>query len=103
MGELKQQEESARLQWESMRDDCRAFRQKNQELLMEMQKLFEENHKLEEDNKQFIDNIKKIRNLESANADLQRIIASRKEKEILWNELQAVKTEVRILYSHKKT
>ena len=96
MGELKQQEESARLQWESMRDDCRALHQKNQELLMEKQKLFAENHQLEEDNKQFIDNVKKISNLGNENADLQRnIIAIRKEKEDLWNELQAVKTEVR--------
>ena len=76
MGELKQQEESARLQWESMRDDYRALHQKNQEL-------FAENHKLEEDNKQFIDNVKKMSKLGNENEDL-------------WSELQAVKAEVRV-------
>ena len=100
MGELKQQEESARLQWESMRDDCRALHQKNQELLTEKQKLFAANYKLEEENKQFIDNVKKISDLGNDNADLQKkIIAIRKEKEDLWSELQAVKAEVRVSYT----
>ena len=88
MGELKQQEESARLQWESMRDDCRALHQKNQELLMEKQKLFAANYKLEEENKQFIDNVKKISDLGNDNADLQRkIIAIRKEEKRVGGEV----------------
>ena len=97
MGELKQQEESARLQWESMRDDYRALHQKNQELLTEKMKLFAANHKLEEENNLLIGNVKKMYDLGIENADLQRkIIAIKKEKEDLWNELQAVKAEVRV-------
>ena len=92
MGKLKQQEEAARLQWESMRDNHRALHQKNQELLTEKQKL-------EAENVRFIDNVKKISNLGNENADLQRrIIALRKEREDLWNELQAAKAEVRMTW-----
>ena len=92
MGKLKQQEEAARLQWESMRDNHRALHQKNQELLTEKQKL-------EAENVRFIDNVKKISNLGNENADLQRrIIALRKEREDIWNELQAAKAEVRMTW-----
>ena len=94
MEQMKQQEDSARLQWESMRDNHRALHQKNQELLTEKQKLEAEKEKLDV---VFIDKMTKMSNLGNESADLQRrIIALRKEKEDLWNELQAEKIKVRV-------
>ena len=97
MGKLEQREEAARLQWESMRDNHRALHQKNRELVTEKQKLEAEKEKLEVEVGLFIDKMKKMSSLGNENADFQRrIIDMRKEREDLWNELQAAKAEVRM-------
>ena len=99
MGKLKQMEEAARLQWESMRGNHRALHQKNRELLMEKQKLEAEKGKLEVEVGLFVDKMTRMSNLGNENADLQRrIIALRKEREEIWNELQAAKAEVRMTW-----
>ena len=82
MGKLSQEKESACMQLESITDDYRAVRLKIQELL---KRLEAQSHQLTD--------------MENENADLkQEIIAIRKEREELWNELQATKAEVRISY-----
>ena len=89
MGQLEQQEESSRLQWEAMRDNHRALQQKNEELATEKQKLEAEKMKLEVEVRLFVEKMMKMSELGNENADYQRtIIALRKEKEDLLNELQ---------------
>ena len=77
------------MKWKSISDDYRAVCLKNQELLKENQQLEAENH-------QFITNMKKLSSMGDENTDLQRrMITMRKEKEAIWDELQAAKAEVR--------
>lgn len=94
MRQLEQLEESSRLRWESFKDNHRALKRKNIELATEKLKLEAEKHKLEIEIGLFM---KKMNELGNENAAFQRtIIAMRKEREHLWNELQATKAEVRM-------
>ena len=97
MGQLEQQEESSRLQWEAMKDNHRALQRRNKELATEKQKLADEKQKLEVENGLFVEKMKKMSEMANENGDLQRrLIAMRKEKEDLWNELQAEKIKVKM-------
>ena len=80
-----------------MKDSHGALCQKYKEFVTEKKKLEAEKQKLEVENGLFIEKMMKMGELGNENADLQRKnIAMRKEKEDLWNELQAAKAEVRM-------
>ena len=91
VGKLQQKEESARKQWESLRDGYKSTQQKCLELQTE--------------NKKLIEQMKKFGDMANEGAQFQRMVAEQghkitaleKEKEDLWNELQAAKAGVSIL------